>query len=336
MSIKQLSLKDFAYKPQRAKKGKIKALEIFPIIAHAISKSKTRSLSIGDIAKKLNWSRQRISYHLRSLCKKGFLIKDKKGRFVFYRINQQTIENYFHGTDKKKIRYGTLKSIPFVQYVFVSYPLLKGTLIKTTSPVNRGRYTSYKWEGIWRGKELRVEYFPYRVRIEFRNFHFRDSSLIEKEARHTAYEFLNEEILSRYPQNKYGPPKVYSHCPIPSRIAEKVLNSQEIDYQDNDVFHLDRTGPSAEELGMDEDQVPQGYMEITKLPVFEEIMSIYQTKRNTIDEVINTVKEQSKMLQDSMQVIQDQKQMIESLKDEVRALQEDRFSKSSEDLNYIG
>jgi hypothetical protein len=327
MSNSRTNLKTYPLK--HSKNSKKKSFEIFSIIAKIIETGIGKKASQKQIAKKLNWSTSRLRYHLRILLKHKYLHKERIGRSVFYSINTSVVD-----TEKTEVRHITQIKVPPLQFIYVTYDILKRAQIKTTNRVNRGRYYSYKHEELWKGLDVRIEYFKTKVRIEFRNYEYDPQVGFRGQVLKHAHAYLTSKVMTRFPQFVFGNPRIsHTHAPIRSETAGKVLRQARLDHIDTDIYHIDRTGPRGEGCA------EGGFIELTDHSTFEEIMKFATLNRGTLDKVVSqfetvmrhyneTLRQQQTMLK----VIDEQNQTIKGLQEEIALLRQNGAGASNPEM----
>lgn len=327
-SIKRLSSAEY---PKNRKKT---TSDIYGVIFHVIKTSIGGKASQKEIAKRLNWKPDRIRYHLNKLAKQKLLLKQRIGRSVFYCLNKSLKEQtlLFENTEKSEVRHLSTRLLKKLQFIYVTYDMTKGEPIKTTYPVNRGRYTSYKYETIFKGLNTRIEYFRTKVRIEFRDYFFDPQLGFMGQVLKDAYAVLTTEVMSRFPDHEFANARVsHTHAPMPSKTAAKILKQNRLDHIDFHLFSIDRTPEN--ELG--------GNVELTGIEgaeTFEELMKLASTNKATITDVLSHMGQMLGQMgqlmgqyQQAMITLQNQNEMIVRLQEEIASL---RKQGASNPTNY--
>ena len=330
MSKTHAGLKTYPLK--HFKNSKNKSLEIFSVICKIIDTAIGRKASQKKIAKKLNWSTSRLRYHLRILLQHKYLHKERIGRSVFYSINTSVV--YDTEIEKKLVRHLSQSRAPALQFIYVTYDILKGAQIKTTKVVNRGRYKAYKHEEFWKGLDVRIEYFKTKVRIEFRNYGYDPQLGFTSQVLKHAGAYLQSKIMSRFPDHVFANARIsHGHYPTKSETAGKILRQTKLDHIDTDIYHIDRTGGKGDECE------EGGFIEFTDHSTFEEIMRFATMNRRTLDDVVSQFKtimsqynETLRQQKELTSLVNTQNQTIKGLQEEIALLRQNGQGASNPEM----
>lgn len=76
--------------------------DVFAALAHPLRRQllqrlqREGELSAGDLAESVDVSKPTLSHHLKLLTQAGLVDRERRGSFVYYRINQSLVEEVVH------------------------------------------------------------------------------------------------------------------------------------------------------------------------------------------------------------------------------------------------